>query len=75
MFGQKYQTHIVVHGGLQCLSYHTDRNGWWYNIVYLSDRPTGAGFAECDMPVLLKENSIPINMAKTLFKGLRGQYV
>ncbi len=74
MLYNKYRTEIKVYRGLKCVSYHTDRNGWWYNILYGSDYPTGAGFLECDVPALLRENNIPQHLAKTLFFGLKNNY-
>lgn len=69
-FSSLYKTDIQVWKNLKCITYYTDRMGYWWNVVRLDEYPTGAGYRLNDLKKVMVERGIPLKEIKTLFGGI-----
>jgi len=70
-----YKNTIKIYKNLKCVTYSLPDGRMWYNILYLNDQLTGAGFSHKDLDSLMTENQIPLEEKSKLFLGFGRQEV
>lgn len=66
-----YKNIVKIYKNRKCVTYTLPDGRKWYNVLYLNDELTGAGYAEKDVEKLMAENEIPLEEKTKLFIGVK----
>jgi hypothetical protein len=70
-----YKNIVKIYKNRKCVTYTLPDGRKWYNILYLNDELTGAGFLGSDLDKLMTENEIPLEEKSRLFVGVKASVV